>query len=136
MLLDVVLMLLVVAYAQLHAGLGAVGGNGRCAGEPRLGIAANMAGFIKQAQAGAVQVGDNRPAHLYCVILLGHGPEIEKVIGRIVDPADKRRFTVDHHDLAVHAPKQVGAHTQQLGAGVECLQAYAGFDQRLQELRA
>ena len=110
--LDVPAVALVVAYRQQHA---------RAAG--RVGLRAHLAGRVQrrahQAQAGAVQVGDDRPGDFHRIVLLGHRTEVAQVVGRVVDAADEGALAVDHHDLAVQAAEQVGAHAQPARAGVE-----------------
>jgi hypothetical protein len=64
-----------------------------------------------------VDVGHQRAFDFDGVVLLGLGAEVGQVVGRIIDAADEGALAVDHHDLAVHAAKQVGAPAPELGPG-------------------
>ncbi|MNJ77708.1 hypothetical protein D3C77_752750 [compost metagenome] len=58
-------------------------------------------GFVEQRKRRIAQIGNDRPAHLYGIILFGHGTKVVEVIGAVVDAADKANFAIDHQDLAV-----------------------------------
>ncbi len=58
------------------------------------------------------------------------------MVGAVVDAADEGCFAIHHHDLAVQAAEQVGAHAHQLGARIKGLQPYPGLDHFMQELPA
>ncbi|EWS52892.1 hypothetical protein X551_04317 [Methylibium sp. T29] len=83
----------------------------------------------------ALDVRHQRAFQLHRVVLLGLGPEVGQVIGRIVDAADEGALAVHHHDLAVHAAEQVGAPAEQPRAGVEHVHAHAGLGERADEGR-
>ena len=75
----------------------------------------------------------HRPGHLHGVVLLGHGAEIAQVVSAVVDPADKGPLAIDHHDLAVQASEQVGAHAGDPRLRVEGMEADTGIGQRCHE---
>src|SRR5690606_3341714 len=79
----------------------------------------------QQTQHGHVQIADDRANHFDGIILLGHLAEIAEMVGRIVDTADEGTLTVDHHQLAVQATKQVGAHAEAPGARIENVDLYS-----------
>ena len=101
------------------------------AGPGRLGYRAYRAGWLQhrrhQALAGSMHLRYHRAGDLHRIILLGHGTKVAKMIGAVVDTADKCPLTVDYHDLAVQAPEQVGAHAHQPGLWVESVKAHAGI---------
>ena len=58
------------------------------------------------------------------------------MVGRKIDPADKRHGGVHHDDLAMQAAKPVGAKTQGLGRRVEHLHRHPGVRQLTEKRRA
>ena len=54
----------------------------------------------------------------------------------IVDAADPGVGGIHHHQLAMQAPEQIGAHAQQLGPRAEHLDLHAGRTEFRQVLRA
>ena len=76
----------------------------------------------------------NQRAHnFHRIVLFGQRAKVRQVIGRVVDAADKRTRTIDHHDFAVHAPKQIGTPTPQPRARVKHVDPHASVCQRRQE---
>ncbi len=136
MLLDVVGVILVVADTQGHARLLTVWGNRHPALPPAPAARFQRALLCQQFQRGPLQIGDDRPAHLHCIVLLGHRTEIGQVVGAIINAADKTDFAIDHQNLAVQAAKQVGAHAQALRARVEGLQMHTGIAELTQVVEA
>lgn len=80
-----------------------------------------------------MHLGHHGAGDLDCVVLLGHGPVVAQVVGTVVDAADERALPIDHHDLAVQAAKQVGAHAREPGLGVEGMKVDAGVGHRRDE---
>ncbi len=73
-----------------------------------------------------MHLGHHRADDFHRIVLLGLGPEVAKVVGAVVDTADERALPVDHHNLAVQASEQVGAHARQPWLRIERVKAHAG----------
>jgi len=58
------------------------------------------------------------------------------MLGGVVNAADKRHGTVDHHNLTVHPAENVGAHTQQRRARIVVAEHDAGGGELADELIA
>jgi hypothetical protein len=56
------------------------------------------------------------------------------VVGAVVDAADEGALPVDHHDLAVQAAEQVGAHAHQPRLRIERMETHPGLGHRRDEL--
>ena len=63
------------------------------------------------------------------VVLFRGRTEVRKVVGRVIDAANKGAATVDHHNLAVHPPKHMGPVAPQPGAGVKHVHPHASLCQ-------
>ncbi|MNO91227.1 hypothetical protein D3C76_827670 [compost metagenome] len=88
------------------------------------------AGRATALQQGKVMdVGHRRALHFNRIILFGFRAEVGQMIGGEVDPADERKRSVHHHDLAMQAAEPIGADAQALGGRVEHLQMHAGTAQ-------
>ena len=59
-----------------------------------------------------MDVAHHRALYFDRVILFRAWPKVGNMIVRDIDAADERELAVDHHQLAVQAPKQVGAHAE------------------------
>jgi hypothetical protein len=134
LVLDVVGVVPVVARDEHRVGLaGAATGHARCllqaAPEPARALAAERDG----AQHELVNFRHHRARQLDRIVLLGLGAEVEQVVFRIVDAADKGALAIDHHDLAVHAAKHVEPLAHETLAGVEHPHLHAGRGQPFDE---
>ena len=81
------------------------------------------------AASKVLDVAHQRPLNFNRVVLFGGRTEVNQVVVGVVDATDKGATTVDHDDLAVHAPEQVGAVAPQPGAGVKHVDPHAGLCQ-------
>ena len=82
-------------------------------------------------QRRAAQLLHHRAQHLGRIVLLGQRPEVEQMVGRIVEAADEPALTIDDDQLAVHAVKRLGAQPPKpIRLRVEEVQMHAGIDQR------
>jgi len=77
------------------------------------------------AEGEMVDIAHHGAFDLQRVVLLGRRAEVAQMVGREVDAADERGFTIDHDNLAMHAAEHVEPATEQALARVEHVDAHA-----------
>ncbi|MCY1443518.1 hypothetical protein D9M71_599400 [compost metagenome] len=109
------------------------------AGTGGLGERPHLTGRLQhrrhQALAGGMHLRHHRAGDFDRIVLLGHGAKVAKMVGAVIDAADECSLAIDHHDLAVQAPEQVGAHAHQAGLRVEAVEADPGIGHGRNERR-
>ena len=125
-LLDVGPMLAVVAIHQAHLSIVIAERQLRAALATSLPPVPGAHRAPALQQGKVMDVGHRRALHFHRVILLGLRAEVGQMVGGKVDPAEEREGPVDDHDLAVQAPKPVGADAQAFWRRVEHLQMHTG----------
>ena len=75
----------------------------------------------------------HRSLHLNGIILLCLRAVVGHVLGGVIDAPDEGRRLIDHHDFAVHAAEQIGAHAEQARARIVVAKNHAGGTQLIDE---